>query len=177
MASLKVVFRGHQVSLLIPSISGQAISAVIPEQRGTFCLVTKFFSSIALVMQVCIPILAFGKLESTVSICGGTDAAFAPPVDYITEVTAFYYEKLGLRFDVEILQRFVKEHDYLFGSGYYPQGGGSARLKVYPVDETLSPIDLTDIGTVVRISGYAFVAGKVPLKVIDKKHNLLYKFH
>lgn len=39
---------------------------------------------------------------------------------------------------------------------------------VQPVNGSLSPINLTDVGVVTRIYGSAFVAGKVPLHVAEE---------
>ncbi len=59
----------------------------------------------ALIMQEGIPILEFAKTPSIVFVRGGTDASFAPPMDNITNVTAFYYEKFGIHFSAKTLQR------------------------------------------------------------------------
>lgn len=48
--------------------------------------------------------------------------------------------------------------------GYYPKGGGEVVLHMSPVKE-LSPINLTERGTVTKIYGRAFVAGALPIKV------------
>lgn len=48
--------------------------------------------------------------------------------------------------------------------GYYPQGGGEVVVQMSPVKE-LSPINLTERGTVTKIYGRAFVAGALPIKV------------
>ncbi|NXU71726.1 RTCA cyclase, partial [Oreotrochilus melanogaster] len=48
--------------------------------------------------------------------------------------------------------------------GYYPQGGGEVVVQLSPVKE-LSPINLTDRGTVTKIYGRAFVAGALPIKL------------
>ncbi|KAL5106482.1 RNA 3'-terminal phosphate cyclase [Taenia crassiceps] len=108
----------------------------------------------ALVMQICIPILAFAKKKSVISLRGGTNADFAPPVDYMVDVTSFYYQKFGMTFHTEICER-----------GYYPRGGGLVRVSVNPIIGKLSPLTLTDMGRVVKITGSAFVAGKVPIKI------------
>lgn len=76
------------------------------QDRRVFDLYFPFFcSSVALVMQVCIPILAFAKKKSVVSLRGGTNADFAPPVDYMMDVTSFYYQKFGMSFHTEIRER------------------------------------------------------------------------
>ncbi|VDL88467.1 unnamed protein product [Schistocephalus solidus] len=43
-------------------------------------------SSVALLAQITVPILAFGQRASTLVLKGGTDASFAPPIDYLSEV-------------------------------------------------------------------------------------------
>ncbi|KAJ7408769.1 RNA 3'-terminal phosphate cyclase [Willisornis vidua] len=48
--------------------------------------------------------------------------------------------------------------------GYYPQGGGEVVVRMSPVKE-LSPINLTERGTVTKIYGRAFVAGALPIKL------------
>lgn len=52
--------------------------------------------------------------------------------------------------------------------GYYPQGGGEVVVQMSPVKE-LSPINLTERGTVTKIYGRAFVAGALPIKVSADK--------
>lgn len=48
--------------------------------------------------------------------------------------------------------------------GYFPKGGGEVRVTVKPVKQ-LQPVDLTKFGTLLRITGRAFVAGSLPFKV------------
>nr|CDS18385.1 rna terminal phosphate cyclase domain 1 [Echinococcus granulosus] len=124
-------------------------------EGGEYECDVKTAGSVALVMQVCIPILAFAKTKSVVSLCGGTNADFAPPIDYMIDVTAFYYRKFGISFRTEIRER-----------GYYPRGGGLVHVSVDPISDKLSPVTLTDMGQVVKITGSAFVAGKVPTKQV-----------
>lgn len=44
------------------------------------------FSSVSLILQTVIPILAFGRNDSELQIIGGTDVQFAPLVDYLRTV-------------------------------------------------------------------------------------------
>lgn len=52
----------------------------------------------------------------------------------------------------------------LFCRGYYPKGGGEVIVQVSPVKQ-LNPINITERGSVTKISGRAFVAGALPFKV------------
>ncbi|VDM15994.1 unnamed protein product [Hydatigera taeniaeformis] len=125
-------------------------------EGGEYECDVKTAGSVALIMQTCIPILAFASKKSVVSLRGGTNADFAPPVDYMIDVTSFYCKKFGLSFQAEICER-----------GYYPRGGGLVHVSVDPISDKLSSVTLTDMGQVVKITGSAFVAGKVPLKVAE----------
>uniref|UniRef100_A0A0X3P5J3 RNA 3'-terminal phosphate cyclase n=1 Tax=Schistocephalus solidus TaxID=70667 RepID=A0A0X3P5J3_SCHSO len=126
-------------------------------KTGEFEGDAKTAGSVALLAQITVPILAFGQRASTLVLKGGTDASFAPPIDYLSEVTAHYYRKMGLYFDIEVLER-----------GYYPQGGGTVKVVVQPVTSKLSPITLHEIGSISRVLGSSFVAGKVPIKVAEQ---------
>ncbi|KAL7058066.1 hypothetical protein AAHC03_016667 [Spirometra sp. Aus1] len=52
--------------------------------------------------------------------------------------------------------------------GYYPRGGGKVKVVVQPVAPKLTPITLHEIGSISRVFGSAFVAGKVPIKVAEE---------
>ena len=53
---------------------------------------------------------------------------------------------------------------FLPSRGYYPKGGGEIQVSARPVRE-LTPLTLTDVGSVSRITGRSFVAGTLPRKV------------
>lgn len=48
--------------------------------------------------------------------------------------------------------------------GYFPRGGGEITVQASPVHQ-LIPVDMTNPGTIKRITGRAFVAGVIPFKV------------
>uniref|UniRef100_A0A5K3F3Q4 RNA 3'-terminal phosphate cyclase n=2 Tax=Mesocestoides corti TaxID=53468 RepID=A0A5K3F3Q4_MESCO len=128
---------------------------------GVYQCDVKTAGSVSLLMQISVPILAFAKSKSSVTLHGGTDASFAPPIDYMVEVTAFYYEKFGINFRTQVLER-----------GYYPQGGGTVVVDVDPICGKLSPVCLTEMGSIVKVTGSTFVAGKVPIKVADEMRSV-----
>jgi RNA 3'-terminal phosphate cyclase (ATP) len=51
-----------------------------------------------------------------------------------------------------------------FFRGYFPRGGGEVHIRVQPVKQ-LKAVNLVESGHVVRIRGWAFVAGSLPIKV------------
>jgi len=59
---------------------------------------------------------------------------------------------------------FFSLFQLFFTRGYYPKGGGEIQVKVKPVKQ-LKPLQLLERGSLVRITGSAFVAGVLPFKV------------
>ena len=49
-------------------------------------------------------------------------------------------------------------------SGFYPRGGGEVVLDTKPIS-CLRSIELLDRGNIVQVTGRAFVAGTLPVKV------------
>jgi RNA 3'-terminal phosphate cyclase (ATP) len=52
----------------------------------------------------------------------------------------------------------------MYFRGYYPKGGGEVVIEVQPL-KSLAPVELTERGDIVEITGRAFVAGMLPIKV------------
>ncbi|EMP33191.1 RNA 3'-terminal phosphate cyclase [Chelonia mydas] len=109
--------------------------------------------SVCLLMQVAMPCVLFAASPSELRLKGGTNAEMAPQIDYTVLVFKPIIEKFNLTFDCDIKRR-----------GYYPQGGGEVIVRMTPVKQ-LSPINLTERGTVTKIHGRAFVAGALPIKL------------
>ncbi|XP_064004317.1 RNA 3'-terminal phosphate cyclase [Pogoniulus pusillus] len=98
------------------------------------------------------PCVLFAASPSELHLKGGTNAEMAPQIDYTVMVFKPIVEKFNFTFNCDIKKR-----------GYYPQGGGEVVVQMSPVKE-LSPINLTERGTVTKIHGRAFVAGALPIK-------------
>lgn len=113
---------------------------------------TKTAGSTTLVVQCLLPILLRGTNKSELIIRGGTNASFAPPIDYyIFGLFPLLRRKLGFEIEISLNRR-----------GFYPLGGGEIRVEVTPLNHSISGFDLTDRGEVKRIYGIAFVTGKLP---------------
>ncbi|KAG1671914.1 hypothetical protein FOA52_003481 [Chlamydomonas sp. UWO 241] len=120
--------------------------------------------SCTLMVQQSLPCLMFARgrrgdssaLASAVTLHGGTDADFAPPVDYLTAVLAPTLSRvLRLRngaLRVECVTR-----------GFVPRGGGVVKVSVeaLPPGASLPPFDLTDRGELVSATVSAFTAGRI----------------
>ncbi|XP_012886891.1 PREDICTED: RNA 3'-terminal phosphate cyclase isoform X2 [Dipodomys ordii] len=103
--------------------------------------------------RVSMPCVLFAASPSELRLKGGTNAEMAPQIDYTMMVFKPIVEKFGFKFNCDIKMR-----------GYYPKGGGEVLVQMSPVKQ-LSPINLTDRGSVTKIYGRAFVAGVLPFKV------------
>jgi RNA 3'-terminal phosphate cyclase (GTP) len=75
--------------------------------------------SITLVLQTILPTLASVKGRSQISVVGGTDVKWSPPIDYYHLVLFPLLKKVGLNCSLRIRQR-----------GYYPKGGGEVEVNV-----------------------------------------------
>ncbi|KXA94077.1 hypothetical protein AKJ65_05485 [candidate division MSBL1 archaeon SCGC-AAA259E19] len=97
--------------------------------------------STTLILQALMPPAALANGQVSAEITGGTDNPFAPPIDYLMNVTLPVLRKLGYRGEVELLKR-----------GHYPQGGGKIRAEIKPV-EKFQPLNLTEAGEIDLVSG------------------------
>ncbi len=97
--------------------------------------------STTLILQILMPAAAFAKEPLEVEITGGTDNPFAPPIDYLINITLPTLRRMGYRGEVERVRR-----------GHYPRGGGIIRAKIRPV-EKLKALELIEPGKVVTIRG------------------------
>lgn len=113
--------------------------------------------SITLVLQSLMIPASFSDSEVSIEFRGGaTDTFFAPPIDYMENVTLPMLKKLGYRGEVECLRR-----------GHYPKGGGKVNTKIYPV-EKLGPLNLTEPGAVERIFGRSHCV-KLPAHIAERQ--------
>lgn len=99
--------------------------------------------STTLILQILMPAAAFARKPVEVEITGGTDNPFAPPIDFLKNVTLPTLRKMGYRGEVECVQR-----------GHYPRGGGIVRAHIEPLKK-LQALRLTEPGRVTCIAGVA----------------------
>ncbi|MBT6083477.1 MAG: RNA 3'-phosphate cyclase [Nitrosopumilus sp.] len=81
----------------------------------------KTAGSIALILQVLIPVVSISQKKLSLTIKGGTDVLWSPSMDYTQYVLKEAYSRIGINFSIKLTKR-----------GYYPKGGGEVKLKVYP---------------------------------------------
>lgn len=111
--------------------------------------------SLTLVLQCLLPPLARTSGESTLTLIGGTDVPFAPPLDYFAEVFAPALAELGPRVEVELDAR-----------GFYPAGGGRIRVRLAP-PAAIRGVRWSDRGPLRWVRGRAFSAG-LPGHIVER---------
>jgi len=97
--------------------------------------------SVTLVAQTLMPILALAAKPSEVSIGGGTDVPWSPPVDYVRHVLLPSLRAFGIDADLELVSR-----------GHYPKGGGKVLLRVNPCG-TLRAVRAVERGQLRAVRG------------------------
>lgn len=73
--------------------------------------------SIPLIVQAWLP--AALTTGGSITVSGGTEVAWSPTIDYLDRVFAPVLRRAGVSLEVEVMER-----------GYYPEGGGMARVRV-----------------------------------------------
>ncbi|WP_069806684.1 RNA 3'-terminal phosphate cyclase [Vulcanisaeta thermophila] len=112
--------------------------------------------SVTLVIQTILPILTFAPCPSTVTITGGTDVPWSPPIDYVRFVMLPTLSLFGVNAEVKLLRR-----------GHYPRGGGEVRLTVRPNPE-LRPVNAVEFGDLVEVRGLSH-AVRLPRHVAERQ--------
>jgi len=101
--------------------------------------------SISLVLQALLPALIAGGRVTAVTVTGGTDVRQAPPIGYLQNVVLPLLARMGVDARLDVIRR-----------GYYPRGGGEARIAIAP--GALRPLALDEPGAIVAIEGHAHVS-------------------
>ncbi len=119
--------------------------------------------SISLVVATCLPPLALAKARTTLTVKGGTDVRWSPPIDYLRSVHVPLLERFGCGCDIGIVSR-----------GFYPEGGGEISVEVSPAG-ALGPVDLGSRGEVLRVEGVSY-SQNLPEHVASRmKHSAIKK--
>jgi RNA 3'-terminal phosphate cyclase (ATP) len=124
---------------------------------SSFVADTKTAGATTLLAQVALPCALLGMNSATrLDLKGGTNAEFAPQVEYYSQVFLPTLKKFGVSTKCNVIRK-----------GYFPKGGGQILLDVSPVKE-LQPIDLTDFGDVKSVNICASVAGILNVKLAQE---------
>ena len=156
----------------VAEISGADVDGLFPGSKeitfrpgqpvgGEFEFDVGTAGSISLVAQCCLIPALLSKARVRMTIRGGTDVKWSPPIDYLRLVLLPMVDMLGGRTSIEIVSR-----------GFYPEGGGEVVLETWPTGRFI-PLDLGERGRVLNILGVAF-AQNLPEHVVTRmKHSAL----
>jgi RNA 3'-terminal phosphate cyclase (ATP) len=119
--------------------------------------------SISLVIQCCLLPAILSKSPTRITLTGGTDVRWSPPMDYLLRVHLPILERFGAKASAEIASR-----------GFFPEGGGEVHLEVSPSGQ-LTGGSLRTAGEVQHIEGVAFTQN-LPEHVADRmRHSAMKK--
>lgn len=96
--------------------------------------------AVTLVIQTILPILVFAPCRSVVTITGGTDVPWSPPIDYVRFIMLPILSLFGVKAEVRLIRR-----------GHYPRGGGEVVLTVEP--SKLRPVEVIEFGDLREVRG------------------------
>jgi RNA 3'-phosphate cyclase len=99
-------------------------------QGGEYHLDIGTAGSITLFLQSFMIPAAFSDSPVKITVRGGTDVRWSPPVDYLINVTCPILESIGYHSKINLIQR-----------GHYPMGGGIVKAKIAPIKK-LKPFNL-----------------------------------
>lgn len=118
--------------------------------------------SVSLVAQCCLLPALLSKTKVRMTLKGGTDVKWSPPIDYMRLVLLPVLDMMGGRASLEITSR-----------GFYPEGGGEVVLETWPSGRFVS-LDLSTRGRVLSITGTAF-AQNLPEHVVSRMRHAALK--
>lgn len=113
-------------------------------------------ASTTLVLQALIPAISLSGVALELDLVGGTDVPWSPTSDFMTSVLAPSLKRMGVSFSLEVTRR-----------GYYPNGGGRARIGIEPC-RGLLPLDLSRRASDPPIS-IVSRAGMLPKRVPEQQ--------
>lgn len=106
---------------------------------------------------------------SALTLCGGTNALLAPPVDYTMHVLfPFLFRRFGIsdELTLDIIKR-----------GFYPYGGGKLRVRIPALmnGQTLSAVNISERGSVIALHGISYVSGPLPRRIANEMRDAALK--
>jgi RNA 3'-terminal phosphate cyclase (ATP) len=111
--------------------------------------------SISLLLQSLIPVLSCAKKWTSVTLQGGTNNPYAPPIDNLQTVVLPILSLMGLKGSLKLIKR-----------GFYPRGGGIVKCTFQPFGK-LEPLILHEYTAVSEINGIAYSA-RLPCHIVQR---------
>lgn len=114
----------------------------------------------SLMIQCALPCQLFSPIPTRISFVGGTDASFAPPVDYLIHILNPTLQRL---FGIETKMNLSRR-------GFFPRGGGKVEVSCNPISQ-LRPFNLTTYGNIEKVVIRSVCGGKCPRSVAVQMAN------
>ncbi|MFQ5833566.1 MAG: RNA 3'-terminal phosphate cyclase [Candidatus Thorarchaeota archaeon] len=130
----------------------------IPRERrgGQFSSDIGTAGSISLVLQAALPTASLAPDPIRLTLTGGTDVAWSPPIDYMRAVFAHTLQKMGPRVELATRKR-----------GHFPRGGGKVSCSVNPV-EKVRPLELVQFDDLKEVRGVSHCV-RLPSHVAERQ--------
>jgi len=112
--------------------------------------------SISLVLQSIMPAAAFAPEAMELEVKGGTDVAWSPPIDYLSNVALPNLSIMGYKAELKMERR-----------GHYPKGGGIVKATILPVKK-LKSVRLLKRGGIGLVEGISH-AVRLPSHVAERQ--------
>jgi len=142
-------------------------SGQIHRGQDAYEVIANTAASVGLIMQIALPCALFFERPLSITIGGGTNASFAPQIDYTTLVFQPMMKRLfNVEFEIDIKRR-----------GYFPKGEGRIVLKTNPCDQ-IKAFKLTQFGKITRcyIKSYtARLATAIAERQFEACRNVLFQ--
>ena len=120
-----------------------------PSYLNTYTVDIETAGSVCLLMQTCLPLLIFSPIQCTLTCIGGTNASFAPQIDWFILILQPMLKRLmNIDIDIKCIQR-----------GFFPKGGGKVILTTNPI-QSVPAFDLTKRGSMAKIYGQVIIGGR-----------------
>ncbi|MFX1518544.1 MAG: RNA 3'-terminal phosphate cyclase [Promethearchaeota archaeon] len=131
-------------------MASKKITFTPTKRKGGFYEVdVKTAGSVALLLQVLMPVAIFAPERVQFKLIGGTTVKWSPPIPTIQHVLLPILKKMGIQARIRIIKH-----------GFYPKGAGILEVEIDPIKK-LRPITLDKIGRIEKIGGISYCA-KLP---------------
>ncbi|MBZ6494157.1 RNA 3'-terminal phosphate cyclase [Natrinema longum] len=137
---------GRETIAFDPGLDGTGHGSEEPARSrlegGEYAVDIGTAGSVTLLCNAVLPLATVLESPLSVTVTGGTDVAWSPPLDYLRYVTLPLLRRFGIQAACEVDRR-----------GFYPDGGGTVTLRLAP--SRLESIDLVKRGSLEGLRLYS----------------------
>ena len=112
--------------------------------------------SISLLLQAVLPVLLAADGRVRLTVIGGTNVKWSPPIQYLQYILLPMLRRFGVRAEVRLLKM-----------GFYPRGGGGVEVEAFP-SYPLKPVKFRRFREIRAISGISYSAN-LPVHVAERQ--------